>query len=92
MAERMIYSMLSEDLFLCVSPFNILNGNGYMQFLYEHLPKMIKLISVGNKPKIVKAMLYLLGQLIHMIENIPDLMKQIAENCCSAERSLHRAP
>ena len=62
---RMIYSILSEELDVYVSPFNTLNADGYVQPLYECLPKMIKLICVGKKPKIVKAMLYLLGQLIH---------------------------
>ncbi len=32
---RMIHSILSNELYLCVSPFNTLNGDGYVQMLCE---------------------------------------------------------
>jgi hypothetical protein len=38
-------------LALCVEPFNALNGDGFIQPLYENLPKLTKLFSVCKKPQ-----------------------------------------
>ena len=58
----LIKDLLMNQLALCVEPFNALNGDGFIQPLYENLPKLIKLFSVGKKPKIVKSALFLLAE------------------------------
>lgn len=75
---EMIKYVIHEMLELCVEPFNLLNGHGDIKPLYESLPLFTKLICVGSKYKIVRACFFLLGQLIHLINNRPDIMHQIA--------------
>jgi hypothetical protein len=76
---RLIKSVCQDQLRLVVEPFDRLNVDGDISDLYEKFPLLIRLISLGRKPKIVRACLGLLAQLIHMIKNRPDMMRQIAQ-------------
>jgi len=60
----LIQDLLKNQLSLCVEPFNLLNGEGYIQPLYENLPKLMKLFSVGKKSKIVKSAIFLLAEVL----------------------------
>lgn len=71
---KLLKYVLLTELKLCVEPFNNLNADGDISSLFESFPHMIKLIAMGDKPKIVKACLFLLGQLIYLIENRSDII------------------
>ena len=75
---RMVGALFMDQLHLAVQPFNDLNARGDRTSLYEHFPLMIRVIATGNKHKIVRACFFLLAELIHLIENRPDIMRQIA--------------
>jgi len=75
---KLLKSICEDQLKLVVEPFDKLNGDGNIRNLYEQFPKIIKLISIGKKPKIVRACFFLLGQLIHLVEKRPDIMRQIS--------------
>ena len=75
--NRLLYSMLHNELSLSVEPCRILNTRGDVSVLYKKLPLITKLISVGRKPKIVQACFYLLCQLMHIVKERPDIMKQL---------------
>jgi hypothetical protein len=75
---RLTHDNFDKQLRLGVEPFNKLNGDGFIQPLYEWLPTFLKLFLVGNKNKICKAGLYLLTQSIWAVENRPDVMAQLA--------------
>lgn len=75
---RMMGTMFKEQLQLVVEPFNILNATGDITNFYEHFPLIIRAIAAGKKFKIVRACFFLLAQLIHLIDNRPDIMRQIA--------------
>lgn len=66
-----------------MEPFNTLNADGDITELYEQYPMMIRLFAVGNKPKIVRAGYFLLAELIHLVDNRPDILPQHAESCTS---------
>ena len=70
--------MFKEQLQLVVEPFNILNATGDITNFYEHFPLIIRAIATGKKFKIVRVCFLLLAQLIHLIDNRPDIMRQIA--------------
>lgn len=74
---RLLHSILNDELMLCVAPFNLLNSKGDVSLFYQKFPRLIKLISVGRKPKIVQACFFLLGQLIHIIVDRPDILRQM---------------
>ena len=55
----------------------ILNREGNIVDLYESFPKLIKIISTGDKMKIVRAYYFLLGQVLHWMKSLPDILVQI---------------
>jgi hypothetical protein len=74
--------MSDTQLDLCVEPFNTLNADGDITELYEQYPMMIRSFAVGNKPKIVaKSRFFLLAELIHLVDERPDILPQLAESC-----------
>ena len=54
-----------------------LNREGNIVDLYESFPKLIKIISTGDKMKIVRACYFLLGQVLHWMKSRPDILVQI---------------
>ena len=79
---KMLKRMFDTQLDLCVEPFNTLNADGDITELYEQYPMMIRLFAVGNKPKIVRAGFFLLAELIHLVDERPDILPQLAESSC----------
>ena len=77
---RMIGSFVNDQLRLAVEPFNQLNLHGDLTMFFEEYPRMVTLFSVGEKPKIVRAGIFLTAQILHMVENRPDIMQELALN------------
>lgn len=77
---KMIKYLLIDCLGLCVRPFGSLNADGDIGPLFEEFPKMILLISVGNKPNIVRACIFLLAELLHLKTYRPDILIMIFSN------------
>ena len=70
----MLHDMLDNQLRLCTEPFNRLNGDGVILDLWQNFPNMVNLISLGRKPKIVRACIFLQSQMIYLKDNFPELL------------------
>ena len=61
--------------------FNKLNGDGVITDLRETFPQMVNMFSLGRKPKIVRAGIFLQSQLLlYLKDNFPEMLIHQAEN------------
>ena len=77
---KLIFSLCNEQLRIAVEPFDLWNGDGNLKPFLDALPKLVVLYSVGKKPKVVRAALFLVAELVHLNNNRQDILKFLIEN------------
>jgi len=75
-----LFQFFENELSLCVQPFESWWENGDTTSFWQNLVRMIGFVSYCNRPKITRHMLHLLHNMLHHVENRPDVMQLLQLN------------